>query len=76
MAIEGDREDGKFRGIEVEIVKAIQFMLNPADGKLDPVRRVTTMIAMRTVKITAEPQRYRRPHGGAGLTKGARCAFW
>ena len=43
MAIEGDREDGKFRGIEVEIVKADgsvhDFMLNPADGKLDPVRK-------------------------------------
>src|SRR5690606_2195110 len=43
MAIEGDREDGKFRGIEVEIVKADgsvhDFMLNPTDGKLDPVRK-------------------------------------
>lgn len=41
MAIEADHEDGKFRGMEVEIVKADgsahDFVLNPADGKLTPV---------------------------------------
>lgn len=40
MAIEADHEDGEFRGIEVEIVKADgsahDFVLNPADGKLTP----------------------------------------
>lgn len=40
MSIDADHEDGKFRGIEVEIVKAdgsVQdFILNAADGKLTP----------------------------------------
>ena len=41
MAIEADHENGQFRGMEVEIVKADgsvhDFILNPADGKLTPV---------------------------------------
>lgn len=41
MAIEADYENGQFRGMEVEIVKADgsvhDFILNPADGKLTPV---------------------------------------
>lgn len=41
MSIDGDHENGRFRGMEVEIVKAdgtIQrFVLDPADGKLNPV---------------------------------------
>lgn len=40
MAIEADHEDGEFRGMEVEIVKADgsthDFVLNPTDGKLTP----------------------------------------
>ena len=40
MSIDADHEDGKFRGIEVEIVKADgsvhDFILNAADGKLTP----------------------------------------
>lgn len=40
MSIEGDHEDGQFRGLEVKIVAADgavhDFILNPADGKLTP----------------------------------------
>ena len=40
MSIEAEHDDGKFRGIEVEILKADgtvhDFILGAADGKLTP----------------------------------------